>query len=284
MSREHFISPEFLTTLLVEQKPNLAIVDASWYLPVQNRNGHEEYQTSRIPGAQYFNIDQISDTESSLPHMLPTAKQFGDAVGAMGIGHDDHIVVYDGMGIFSSARVWWMFRTMGATNVQVLEGGYDRWKDAGHPVETDAPTSNATKQFTAQLDASKVRAVHDIRENIQSNAAKLLDARPGSRFTGETPEPRAGLRSGHMPGAGSLPIDQLQIDGRMKDASELVEIFAKLGVDENTHVITSCGSGVTAAVITLALETTGHTNNSLYDGSWSEWGQAVDAPVVTGTE
>ena len=284
MSREHFISPETLTALLTEQKPNLAIVDASWYLPAQNRNGHEEYQASRIPGARYFNIDQISDTKSSLPHMLPTAEEFGDAVGAMGIGHDDHIVVYDGMGIFSSARIWWMFKIMGAKNVQVLEGGYDRWKDAGHPVETGTPASNQTKQFTAQLDASKVRAVHEIRDNIQSNAAKVLDARPNSRFTGETPEPRAGLRSGHMPGAGSLPIDQLQVDGRLRETAELVEIFANLGIDENTHVITSCGSGVTAAVITLALETTGHTNNSLYDGSWSEWGQADDAPVVTGTK
>lgn len=282
MSHKHFITPETLTALLAKQKPNLAIVDASWYLPAQNRNGHEEYQSSRIPGAQYFNIDQISDTDSSLPHMLPTAEQFGAAVGAMGIAHDDHIVVYDGMGIFSSARVWWMFKIMGATNVQVLEGGFDRWKDAGHPIETGAPDSSPTKQFTAQLDVSKVRAVHDIRKNIQSNAAKVLDARPSSRFTGETPEPRAGLRSGHMPGAGSLPIDQLQVDGRMKEASELVKIFANHGIDENTHVITSCGSGVTAAVITLALETAGHTNNSLYDGSWSEWGQADDAPVVTG--
>ncbi|MFK5979125.1 MAG: 3-mercaptopyruvate sulfurtransferase [Rhizobiaceae bacterium] len=284
MSRKYFISPKTLTGLLAEQKPNLAIVDASWYLPAQNRDGHGEFLASRIPGAQYFDIDTMSDTNSSLPHMLPTAEHFGDAVGAMGIGHDDHIVIYDGIGIFSAARVWWMFKVMGATNIQVLEGGFDRWKSAGHPVETDAPAPTATKQFQAGLDVSKVRTVQDIRENIQSNAAKILDARPGPRFTGETPEPRAGLRSGHMPGAGSLPIGQLQIDGRMKETSELIEIFANLGVDKNTPVITSCGSGVTAAIITLALETTGHTNNSLYDGSWSEWGQAEDAPVVTGSE
>ncbi|MBL4733131.1 MAG: 3-mercaptopyruvate sulfurtransferase [Rhizobiaceae bacterium] len=283
MNDTNFISPEALLGLLAEGKNNLSIVDASWYLPVQNRNGHEEFLDKRIAGAQYFNIDAICDIESSLPHMLPAAEHFGEHASGMGIAHDDHIVVYDGMGIFSSARVWWMFKIMGAKNVQVLEGGFDRWKEAGHAVETGAPTPPESKTFTASLDSSKVRDIADIRANIETNDAKILDARPGSRFTGETPEPRAGLRSGHMPGAGSLPIDQIQVDGRLKDAAELIKIFDDLGVDKNTHVITSCGSGVTAAVITLALTTIGHDNHSLYDGSWSEWGQADDAPVETGS-
>lgn len=282
MSRHNLIAPEALSTLLADQNSDLAIIDASWYLPAQNRNGHEEYLASRIPGAQYFNIDAISDQQSDLPHMLPTAEQFGDSVGRMGIGHDDHIVVYDGLGIFSSARVWWMFKIMGASKVQVLQGGFDRWKDAGLSVETGVPTPAQNKEFIASLDNSKVRDVDDIRANVESPAAKILDARPGPRFAGAVPEPRAGLRSGHMPGAGSLPIDQLQTDGHLKDSDELLKIFSGLGVDNDTHVITSCGSGVTAAVITLALESIGHTNNSLYDGSWSEWGQADNAPVVKG--
>lgn len=282
MSQENFISPEALSALLAGDTSNLSIVDASWYLPVQNRDGRAEYQQSRIPGAQYFDIDIICDTESSLPHMLPTPLEFGNAVGNMGISTDDHIVVYDGMGIFSSARVWWMFKIMGAKNVQVLGGGFDRWKETGLEVESDAPKACQAQNFAAVLDTVKIRNIHDIRTNLQNNAAKILDARPNARFTGDVPEPRAGLRSGHMPNAGSLPIDLLQNDGCLKEKADLIAIFAELGVDENTHVITSCGSGVTAAVITLALDSIGHTNNSLYDGSWSEWGQADDAPVVTG--
>ncbi len=282
MSRQNFIAPETLSALLADGADDLRIVDASWYLPSLKRNGAEEYLERRIPQAQYFDIKKISDQNNPLPHMLPSAADFGEAVGKMGVSTADHIVIYDGRGIFSAARAWWMFKIMGAVNVQVLEGGFDRWQLGEFPVETGAPARVEPSVFLARLDAGKVCHIADIRANIKSQKSLILDARPQVRFSGEAKEFRAGLNSGHMPGAKSLPIATIQSDGRLRDTHELSTIFEKLGVDNDTHIITTCGSGVTAAIITMALETIGHTNNSLYDGSWSEWGQAENAPYVTG--
>jgi thiosulfate/3-mercaptopyruvate sulfurtransferase len=260
--------------------PGLRIVDGSWYLPAQNRDAAAEFAAGRIPGAVRFDIDEISDKASGLPHMLPSPEDFAKAAGAMGISENDEIVVYDGPGVFSSARVWWTFRVMGARNVRILEGGFDRWKEARRPVETGSPTQPAPAVFKPSFDAARVTGIDAIRENIHSARAQLLDARPQGRFTGAVPEPRPGLRSGHVPGSKSVPADTLVREGMLKDVKELQQLFKGVSLDMKKPVITSCGSGVTAAIISLALETMGHPNHSLYDGSWTEWGKADDAPVA----
>jgi thiosulfate/3-mercaptopyruvate sulfurtransferase len=260
--------------------PSLRIVDGSWYLPAQNRDAAAEFRSARIPGAVRFDIDAVSDKSTSLPHMLPSPGDFATAAGAMGICEADEIVIYDGPGLFSAARVWWTFRVMGAKNVRILEGGFDRWKAAGRPVETGLPAAPVPATFTPSFDAARVTAIDTIRDNVHTARAQMLDARPQGRFTGAVPEPRPGLRSGHVPGSKSLPADTLINDGKLKDINELHQLFKAVSLDLNKPVITSCGSGVTAAIITLALESVGHKNHSLYDGSWAEWGQAEDAPVA----
>jgi thiosulfate/3-mercaptopyruvate sulfurtransferase len=273
-----FISPDELQAKL--GSPQLRIVDGSWYLPAQNRNAQAEYEAGRIRGAVRFDIDAVSDKSSGLPHMLPSPQDFAAAAGAVGISRDDEIVVYDGPGVFSSARVWWTFRVMGAKNVRILEGGFDRWKAAGRPIETGAPRPITPAAFKPDFDPALVSHIDTIRDNVHTAKAQMLDARPQGRFTGAVPEPRPGLRSGHVPGSKSLPADTLVKDGKLKEVSELKALFEGVSLDWRKPVITSCGSGVTAAIITLALETVGHKDHSLYDGSWAEWGQAEDAPVA----
>jgi thiosulfate/3-mercaptopyruvate sulfurtransferase len=260
--------------------PDLRIVDGSWYLPAQNRDAAAEFSAARIRGAVRFDLDAISDKTTALPHMLPKPEDFAKAAGEMGISQDDEIVVYDGPGLFSAARVWWTFRVMGASNVCILEGGFDRWKAEGRPVETGTPAAPKPAVFTPAFDAARVAAIDTIRENVHSARAQMLDARPQGRFTGAVAEPRPGLRSGHVPGSKSVPADTLVREGKLKDVNELRQLFKDVSLDMNKPVITSCGSGVTAAIISLALETVGHKNHSLYDGSWAEWGQAEDAPVA----
>lgn len=260
---------------------DLRIVDGSWYLPAQNRDGGAEFAAARIPGAVYFDINAVSDRASALPHMLAAPAEFAAAAGAMGIAETDDIVVYDGPGMFSSARVWWTFRVMGASRVRILAGGFDRWKAEGRPVETGAPREPEPVLFHARPDAARVSTIADIRANLKLGEALILDARSFARFTGHAPEPRPGLRSGHIPGARSLPFDQLVENGTLKDLDALREIFAAFPLDPSRQAITTCGSGVTAAIISLALESIGHPNHALYDGSWAEWGQAEDAPVAT---
>jgi len=277
--RPYTISPDELQARLGDA--NLRIVDGSWYLPVQNRVGRDEYDTARIPGAVFFELDALSDQSSPLPHMLASPEAFALAAGAMGISETNDIVVYDGPGLFSSARVWWNFRIMGAGSVRVLDGGFDRWQVDGRPVETGAPQPRKPATFNAAFDAARVRSIADIRANLKIGEQLIFDARPYGRFTGDVPEPRPGLASGHIPGAQSMPADTFSVDGRLKEIAELREMFASNALTPGRHAITSCGSGVTAAIITLALETIGHTNNSLYDGSWAEWGQAKDAPIAT---
>jgi len=262
-------------------EPGLAIVDASWYLPAAGRNGCDEYDAAHIPGAVFFDQDVIADKDSGLPHTLPSPELFARHVGAMGITADETIVVYDGPGMFSAPRVWWMFRVMGVKNVLVLDGGFDGWKAANFPV-TDEVTKIAATLFTPSFNAAKVVDFAEMSKIVDGRSSQIADARAAGRFTGRDAEPREGMRSGHMPGARNVPVGSLSENGQLKSLDSLREIFASAGVDLNKPVVTSCGSGVTAAVITLALTSLGHEDNRLYDGSWSEWGSRQDTPVVTG--
>ncbi len=261
--------------------PLPVVIDASWYLPNQNRNGHQEYLNAHIPGAIFFDIDAMSDKSSDLPHMLMQPHAFANAMGNLGISNTDTIVVYDGAGIFSAARVWWNMRIMGAQNVRLLNGGLPGWKAAGFDLE-DGNVERNPATFNATFDATQVRSIEDIKAAISSGATQILDARAGPRFRGEVAEPRAGLRSGHMPTALNLPFDQLLDDGKLREIKELSALIELSGIDLNKPVITSCGSGVTAAVLTLALLSIGHTDNALYDGSWVDWGAPDGGEVVTG--
>lgn len=272
----HLISAEELATGLSRFK----IIDASWYLPAQKRDGHVEFIESRIPNAVFFDIDEISDKSSDLPHMLPTPEEFAKAVGALGISVEDDIVVYDGIGIFSAARCWWSLRVMGAKSVRILQGGFDRWKEAGHPIETGPPPVRSSALFTSSFDASKVSDFETTLKNIRAKDCVILDARPHPRWLGEVKEPRAGLKSGHMPGSFSLPASDLVVDGNLLGIEQLKSKFIDLKITSQMHVTTSCGSGVTAAILSLALDSIGHKNHTLYDGSWAQWGAHEDAPVI----
>lgn len=261
-------------------KPGVAIVDASWYLPAQKRDAKAEYDAAHIPGAVFFDQDLVVEPESELPHTLPSPAVFAQFAGSMGISADDTIVVYDGPGMFSAPRVWWMFRIMGAREVLVLDGGFDRWKAQGRPV-TNEPTKIAPSFFEIDFDEARVARLDDMRALV--GKGQIADARPAGRFAGTDPEPRQGVRSGHMPGAVNVPASGLSRDGKLLPINELRALLQERGVDLDKPVVTSCGSGVTAAVITLALESVGHTDSKLYDGSWTEWGGRSDTPVETGS-
>ena len=263
--------------------PGLTIVDASWYLPAQKRDARGEYEAAHVPGAVFLDHDLISDPDSPLPHTLATPAHFAQYVGAMGISADDTIVVYDGPGFFSAPRAWWMFRVMGVFQVYVLDGGFDRWKAEGRPV-TAEPTKIAPNVFHADFDASRVAGLEEMRRIVGGGERQIADARSPGRFAGVEPEPRAGIRSGHMPGARNVPASALSQNGELLPKERLREIVEGAGIDLSKPVVTSCGSGITAAAITLALETLGHGDNKLYDGSWTEWGGLADTPVATGKD
>jgi thiosulfate/3-mercaptopyruvate sulfurtransferase len=251
-------------------RADLAVVDASWYLPAMQRDPKAEYAAAHIPGAVFFDIDAISDHSTDLPHMLPSATAFADAMGALGISEDMEIVVYDGAGLFSAPRAWWTLTIFGARKVHVLDGGLPKWIAEGRATEA-GPATRKPATFRARLDAAAVASMEDVRAALASRSAQVADARPTPRFRGEAPEPRAGISSGHMPGAVSLPASNLIADGRLKAPDALVAEFAKAGVDPGAPLITSCGSGVSAAIINLALAATGKAPARLYDGSWTEW-------------
>ncbi|OCP01031.1 MULTISPECIES: 3-mercaptopyruvate sulfurtransferase [unclassified Ensifer] len=263
--------------------PSIRILDAAWYLPAQNRNPKAEYDAGHIPGAVFFDQDAIADHTSGLPHTLPTPEAFAEAVGALGVSETDTIVVYDGPGIMTAPRVWWELRIMGAKNVYVLDGGMDGWNREGRPVTTDVPSPKPAT-FRASFTPTAVTSLAEMKDIVAGSSVQIADARGAARFYGEEPEPRAGLRSGHMPGAHSLPSGVFSENGKLKDLAALRQTFADAGVDLSKPVVTTCGSGVTAAIITLALQSLGHADNTLYDGSWSEWGGRADTPVVTGRE
>ena len=274
-----FVTADWLQQRL--EQPGLSIVDGSWYLPAQKRDARVEYDAGHIPGAVFFDHEQVVDPDSDLVHTLPPPDIFARFAGSMGISADDTIIVYDGPGAFTAPRVWWMFRVMGAKNVFILEGGGDAWRAAGRPVTTE-PTKIAPNVFDAKFDASRVASFDEMMRIVKSGKMQIADARPAGRFTAVDPEPRPGMRGGHMPGAHSVPATSLVENGKLLSPDALKEKFAAAGVDLSKPVVTSCGSGITAAVITLALETLGHRDNKLYDGSWSEWGGRSDTPIVTG--
>jgi thiosulfate/3-mercaptopyruvate sulfurtransferase len=250
--------------------PDLAVIDASWYLPAMQRDAKAEYAAAHIPGAVFFDVDAISDQSTDLPHMLPGEPDFAAAMGALGVSEDMKIVVYDGAGLFSAPRVWWTLTIFGARQVYVLDGGLPKWRAEGRPT-ADGAERRAPATFRAHLDSAAVAAFEDVRAALESGSAQVADARPAPRFRGEAPEPRQGVASGHMPGARNLPATDLIADGRLKPAPDLLAAFARAGLDPAAPLITSCGSGVSAAIVNLALAASGQKPARLYDGSWTEW-------------
>ena len=274
------VSTDWLAARL--SAPDVRVLDASWYLPGENRDGRAEYDRAHIPGARFFDIDEISDKRSSLPHMAPPVEMFVSRMRAMGIGDGHQVVVYDGAGLFSAARVWWLFRLMGKTDVVVLDGGLPKWLAENRETE-DMPPVMRDRHFTARRNAGLVRDVTQIAATSKLGDAEIIDARSPGRFRGDAPEVRPGLRSGHIPGSKNVHYkDLLNPDATMKPPAELRRIFTDAGVDLNRPAITTCGSGVTAAILSLALERIGHRNHALYDGSWTEWGAYPDLAVETG--
>jgi thiosulfate/3-mercaptopyruvate sulfurtransferase len=256
--------------------PDLRVLDGSWYLAEAGRDARGEYEAGHIPGARFFDIDEIADQRSALPHMAPPPEKFISRLRAMGVGDGHQVVVYDGAGIFSAPRVWWTFRLMGKTDVAVLDGGLPKWRAEGRPIE-DMPPVLRDRHMTVQRQAGLVKDVTQVAHASKLGEAQIVDARSPARFRGEEPERRPGLRSGHIPGARNVHYATLlNADGTMKDEHALRAAFADAGVDLSRPIITSCGSGITAAVLSLALERIGHRNHALYDGSWAEWGMYDD--------
>ncbi len=278
------LPPLVSTDWLAERlsRDDLKILDASWYMPSQQRDARAEFEREHIACAQFFDIDQIADRSSKLPHMLPSAADFGAAVGALGIGNEDEVVIYDGAGIFSAPRVWWTFRAFGHSRVAVLDGGLPKWKRDRYPVASDAETPKP-KNFRASLRPKMVRDAAAMRDNVASQKELVLDARSEGRFKGVEPEPRPGLKGGHIPHSRNLPFQALidPANGTMKPVDELRALFAAAGVTPKQRVAASCGSGLTAAILAFGLHLTGRDDVAIYDGSWSEWGTLPDAPIET---
>jgi thiosulfate/3-mercaptopyruvate sulfurtransferase len=262
--------------------PDVVVLDGSYYLANAKRDAEAEFLAGHIPGAQRFDIDAVSDKSNPLPHMLPSAEQFASQVGALGVGDGTTIVLYDGIGLYGAARVWWMFRTFGAEMVFVLDGGMPKWKAENRPLETGPGKARAAKTFTPKFERALVASFDDVQKALLDKSAQVVDARAADRFRGEAPEPRAGLRGGHMPGSFNVPFGEVLTGGRLKSHEEIAAAFSKAGVDLDRPVVTSCGSGVTASILTFAIEALGKKPGRVYDGSWSEWGARPDTPVVEG--
>ncbi|MDQ2083264.1 3-mercaptopyruvate sulfurtransferase [Xanthobacteraceae bacterium Astr-EGSB] len=261
--------------------PGLAIVDGSFFIPGQGRDAEQEYNLAHIPGAVRFDVDAICDRSNPLPHMLPSAEEFAAAVGALGISEHDTIVVYDVLGLFSAPRVWWTFRLFGAEKVMILDGGLPKWQAEGRPVES-GPAKPTPKRFAAKPPRDQVATAASVAHAAANGTAQVVDARSPGRFCGDEPEPRPGLSSGHIPGSRNVPVSALVADGHLLPDEQLKKLMADSGVDLDRPVITSCGSGVSAAVVWLALEVLGKPPVALYDGSWSEWASLPGQPIAKG--
>lgn len=274
------VSTDWLAAHLKD--PDLRILDASWYLPDMNRDPRADYDAAHIPGARFFDIDEISDNRSDLPHMAPPVEKFMSRLRAMGVGDGHQVVVYDGMGMFSAARVWWLFRLMGQFDIAVLDGGLPKWLAEGRPTE-DMPPIVRDRHMTVRRQNQMVKDVTQVASASKLCDYEIIDARSPGRFRGDEPEPREGLRAGHIPNSRNVHYATLLTeDGTMKSAPALREAFEAAGVDLTKPAITTCGSGVTAAILSLAMERIGKTDHALYDGSWAEWGMFPTVPVATG--
>ncbi len=274
------VSTEWLAAHLKD--PDLRILDGSWYLPDMGRDPKAEYDEAHIPGARFFDIDDISDNRSDLPHMVPPVEKFMSRLRAMGVGDGHQVVVYDGVGMFSAPRVWWLFRYMGQMDVAVLDGGFAKWQAEGREIE-DMPPVIRDRHMTVRVQNHLVRDVTQVSAASKLGDHTIIDARSPERFRGAAPEPREGLRAGHIPKSVNVPYRALlNEDGTLKDPDGLRAAFAQGGADLSKPVITTCGSGVTACILGLALERLGKTDYAIYDGSWSEWGLSPTLPIATG--
>ncbi len=280
MPDDPLVTPEWLHEHLGDER--VKVVDCSWYLPGDPRDPKAEFEQARIPGAVFFDIDEIADRASPMAHMAPPPEQFALQVGALGIAAEDTVVVYDGVGLFSAPRGWWTFRLFGHAKVFVLEGGLPRWKAEHRPLEHGPREAPAPVHYTAATHAHLVRSLDEVRRALDEGSEQVLDVRPADRFRGDTPEPRPGMRAGHMPAAKSLPVSELLADGGLKPAAELDAAFRGAGIDVEGPIVTTCGSGVAACTAALALARLGRWQPAVYDGSWTEWGSRADTPVVTG--
>ena len=280
MTSTPFVSTQWLANHLAD--PDVTIIDGSWYLPTQNRNGRTEYEAGHIPGAVYFDIDEISDKTSTLPHMLPDAAQFAQHMARLGISDQAHLIVYDGAGLFSAPRVRWTLQVFGAKNVSILAGGAPKWRSENRPWTNTATTPKSTT-FTTTFNAASVATLATVKNTLKTGSAQIVDARPADRFRGDAPEPRPGLKSGHMPGSFNVPFGAIIADGQLKSPTEIRSAFASAGVNLDAPIITSCGSGVSAAILALALEAADKPIQALYDGAWAEWGARDDCDVAKGS-
>ena len=276
-----FVSTDWLHAQL--DAPDVKVVDASWFLPTDSRDPRAEFAAGHVPGAVFFDIDGIADRSTDLPHMLPDEATFAAAVGALGIGDGDRVVCYDGYGVYSAPRAWWTFRAFGHDGVTVLEGGLPRWRAEGRPLAT-GDERRAPARFTARLDPTLAVARSTVHENVAAPRFQLVDVRPAGRFRGDDPEPRPGLRRGHVPGSRNVPWPTLlDVDGAaLLPAADLRAVLASAGVDLARPMVATCGSGLTAALLAIALDVLGAAPTPIYDGSWAEWGAIADAPVATG--